>query len=327
MVHFWQQIRLVFSFNWENPMFLYLLILPILWLFIKYGLRKNKRAKIVLVIPNDFPENKLARLQKYIPDVLQSLLIVSLVIALAEPYTTIKYAEYRAEGINFAIGIDISSSMKNRDVAPSRFDVAKNMAQDFMKKRIAYDAFSLIAFAGEPNLISPLTQDKNYLFPSLQKLHAGLINEEGTALGDAMGTCINQLRDSDNPKKIAIIISDGNNTAGNLDPGISSKLAKIFHIKFYTIAVGTEGNQLDPVDENTLRNIASLTHGTFFRANDSQAMASIFKEIDQLEKTKIKINKWEEHKNQSLTFLIIALILFIINLALKLTWIGNILED
>jgi len=327
LVHFWQQIRSVFSFNWENPLFLYLLILPILWLLIKYGLRKNKRAKIILSIPNEFPENKLTRLQSYIPDVLQALILISLVIALAEPYTTLKYAEYKAEGINFAIGIDISSSMKNKDMPPSRFDVAKNMAEDFMKKRIAYDAFSLVAFAGEPNLISPLTQDKNYLFPSLQKLKAGLISEEGTALGDAMGTCINQLRDSDNPKKIAIIISDGNNTAGNLDPEISSKLAKLFNIKFYTIAVGTPGNQVDPVDENTLRSIATLTKGTFFRANDSQTMAAIFKEIDQLEKTKIKMNRWEEHNNQSLTFILIALLLFIANLALKLTWIGTILED
>lgn len=325
--HFWQQIKSIFSFEWENPLFLYLLFLPILIFVFKYWIQRKNRAKIVLSIPNEFPENKFIKLQSYIPEIIQSLLIISLVIALAGPYKTVRYSENKSEGIDIAMGIDISSSMSNKDVAPSRLEVAKRVALDFIQKRLPIDAFTLVAFAGEPNLVSPITQDSSYLNPSIRQLRSGIISEEGTALGDAMGTCINQLRKSSNPKKIGIIISDGNNTAGNLDPEISSNLSNIFKIKFYTIAVGKDGNLVDPVDENTLRSIAQKTNGKFFRASDAQDLSAIFKEIDLLEKTKIKLYKWEEHIDQSQTFMLFALFFFLTNLALKLTWIGNIFED
>lgn len=327
LTHVWQQVKSIFFLEWENPLFLYLLALPFILLAYKYWIQKNNRAKIVLHIPNEFPENKITRLQSYIPEFLQSLFLVAIIIALAGPYKTIRYAETKAEGIDIAMGIDISSSMANKDVAPSRLEVAKKMAMHFIQKRILHDAFSIVAFAGEPNLVSPTTQDSLYLKQSIKQLTSGIIKEEGTALGDAMGTCINQLRDSQNPKKIGIIISDGNNTAGNLDPSISAKLARMFKVKFYTIAVGKEGNLLDPVDENTLRSIAENTQGKFFRANDAKGLSDVFTEIDDLEKTKVRTFRWEEHKDQSQPFIIIALFLFLSNLALKLTWIGNILED
>ncbi len=323
----WQQLKFLFSFEWENPLFLYLLGLPFLLFIYKYWIQRKKRARIELCIPGEFPENKLTKFLSYVPEIVQGLCIISLVIALAGPYKRVRYSETKAEGIDIAIGLDISSSMSNKDVQPSRLEIAKNVALDFIKKRVHVDAFSIVAFAGEPNLVSPITQDTAYLFHSIQLLRPGIIAEEGTALGDAMGTCINQLRDSNNPKKIGIIISDGNNTSGNLDPEISSSLAKLFKTKFYTIAVGKNGNLLDPVDEKTLRSIANDTQGKFFRANDANSLQSIFKEIDTLEKTKIKQYKWEEHLDQSQAFINVALLLFLLNLALKLTWIGNIFED
>ena len=323
----WNQIRSIFSFHWESPLFLYGLILPFLFFTFKYWIQKNKRAKIVLHVYREFPQNKITFLQSYIPDILQAAFLMALFIALAGPYKTFRHSQTTKEGINIAIGIDVSSSMANKDVAPSRLDVAKKVALQFIQKRITFDAFSIVAFAGEPNLVSPLTKDLSYLMPALESLKSNIIKVEGTALGDAMGTCINQLREDENPKKLAIIISDGNNTAGNLDPEISSKLARIFKIKFYTIAVGLDGNLIDPVDEATLRSIAQNTSGKFFRANNSKTLADIFSEIDQLEKTKLKINKWEEHVDQSKPFVVLALLLFLINLGLKLTWIGNIFED
>jgi len=323
----WNQIKSIFTFEWENTLFLYLFALPIFVFVFKYWIQKNKRAKITLQLSQEFPENKITKIQSYIPEAIQSLFLLSIVIALAGPYKTVRYSENKAEGIDIAIGIDISSSMATKDVLPSRLEVAKNVALNFIQKRITYDAFSIIAFAGVPNLVSPITQDTAYLNASIKHLKSGIIEEEGTALGDAVGACINQLRSSSNPKKIGIIISDGNNTAGNLDPDISSKLSTIFKIKFYSIAVGKEGNMLDPVDEKTLRDIATQTNGKFFRASDAQGLAAIFKEIDILEKTKIKIYKREEHIDQSQTFLAFALLLFLFNLALKLTWIGNIFED
>lgn len=321
------QLKSIFTFEWENPLFLYLLILPFVVFIFKYWIQKNKRAKITLHLAQEFPENKITKLQSYIPELIQSLFLFSIVIALAGPYKTVKYSENKAEGIDIAIGIDISSSMATKDVLPSRLDVAKSVALDFIQKRIKFDAFSLIAFAGVPNLVSPISQDTAYLNASIRSLKSGIIAEEGTALGDAMGACINQLRSSSNPKKIGIIISDGNNTAGNLDPDISSKLSTIFNIKFYTIAVGKDGNMLNPIDEKTLRSIALQTKGKFFRASNAEGLADVFKEIDVLEKTKITLYKREEHVDQSQTFILFALLLFLINLALKLTWIGNIFED
>lgn len=323
----WNQLKSIFYFEWESPLFLYLLVLPVIVFVFKYWIQKNKRAKFTLHLAHEFPENKITKLQSYIPEVIQSLCLLSIVIALAGPYKTVRYSENKAEGIDMAIGIDISSSMATKDVLPSRLDVAKNVALNFIQKRIKFDAFSLIAFAGVPNLVSPITQDTAYLNASIRNLKPGIIEEEGTALGDAMGACINQLRSSSNPKKIGIIISDGNNTAGNLDPEISSKLSTIFNIKFYAIAVGKDGNMLNPIDEKTLRSIALQTNGKFFRASDAQGLADVFKEIDLLEKTTIKVYKREEHVNQSQTFIVFALLLFLLNLALKLTWIGNIFED
>jgi Ca-activated chloride channel family protein len=316
----------IFEFHWENPVFLYLLPLPFLLFLIKNVWQRRKRSKIVLSFSTPLVQNKLNRILSFIPDIIQGILLLSLIIAISEPYKAIVHHKKEAQGIDIALAIDLSSSMLNKDVKPSRLEVAKNVAIEFIKKRKS-DPIALIAFAGEPYLACPITLDNAYLQAAVGGLDSKLIQEEGTALGDALGMSINQLRDNSNPKKISIIISDGNNTAGNLDPIISAELAKKFRVKVYSIAVGDTKPSLDPVDESTLRSIAEKTKGKFFRARNKQTLQMIFQEIDQIEKTKINHITWTEHKDQSYFFIKLAFVFFILGLLLRLTWISNTLED
>ena len=323
---YWFEIKSIFSFHWENPIILYFLPLPFLLYFIKNVWQRNNRSKISLSFSKPLVQNKLNRVLSFIPDVLQGSLLLSLLIALAGPYKSIIHHKKEAQGIDIALAIDISSSMLTKDVSPSRLEVAKSVAKTFIQKRTA-DPIALIAFAGEPYLASPITLDNAYLQGALGALESELIPEEGTALGDALGMCLNQIRNNPNPKKICILISDGKNTAGNLDPNISAKLAKTFHIKVYTIAVGSNTTQIDPVDESTLRSIAEQTDGQFFRATDTQALQKTFERIDQLEKTKIYQITWEERIDQSAFFIQLGFLLFMAGMILRLTWINNMLED
>jgi Ca-activated chloride channel family protein len=238
----------------------------------------------------------------------------------------IKHQKKQVEGIDIALALDISSSMQTQDISPSRLETAKTMGTEFIRKR-SHDPIALVAFAGAPYLASPITTDTAFLLHQLRQFQTKQIVEEGTALGDALGMCINQIRDSENPKKISILISDGNNTAGNLDPVTSAELAKNFNIKVYTIAVGSLQASTDPVDESTLREIASLTKGKFFRATNSQTLQQIFQEIDKMEASIVKTVTWEEHISLSYLFAEISLILFFISLWVRFSWIGNSLED
>lgn len=322
----WQQIQDFFTFEWENGLFLYGLILPVLLYFIKYLKQRGNKPRLELSLSVPLKQNRISLLLSYLPMVIQMLFITCLIIVAAGPYRVIKHQKKQVEGIDIALALDISSSMQTRDINPSRLETAKIMGKEFIRQR-SHDPISLIAFAGAPYLASPITTDTAFLLHQLKQFQTNQIREEGTALGDALGMCINQIRDTENPKKISILISDGNNTAGNLDPVTSAELAKNFNIKVYTIAVGSLQPSADPVDESTLREIASLTKGKFFRATNSQALQQIFQEIDKMEASVVKNFTWEEHISLSYLFAEIALILFFMGLWVRLSWIGNSLED
>ena len=322
----WHQIQDFFTFEWENSLFLYGLIWPFLVYFIKYLRQRGNQPRIELSLSVPLQQHRVSLLLSYIPMVIQILFISSLIIVAAGPYRVIKHQKKQVEGIDIALALDISSSMQTRDISPNRLETAKSMGQQFIRKR-SHDPISLIAFAGAPYLASPITTDTTFLLHQLRQFQTNQIIEEGTALGDALGMSINQIRDSDNPKKISILISDGNNTAGNLDPVTSAELAKNFNIKVYTIAVGSLQPSVDPVDESTLREMARITKGKFFRATNGQALQEIFQEIDKMEASVVKTVTWEEHISLSYLFAEIALILFFVGLWVRFSWIGNSLED
>ncbi len=323
---FWNLLESIFVYRWEHELFLYLLPLPLVLLLIRYLIRRNTKSKVVLSFIKPIKQNKLTRLLSFIPDTVLSLCLVCLIFALADPYQVVYHQRIQQEGVEIVIAIDLSSSMLNKDVYPSRLEVAKQNAKSFIKAR-KYDNIAVVAFAGAPYLASPLTQDTAFLQHSIDRLQTDQIPEEGTALGDALGMSINQVREEPNPKRINILISDGNNTAGNLDPLTSAALAKTFGIKVYTIAVGSQKPSLDPVDETTLRQIASKSNGRFFRATDQSTLQAIFNEIDKLEKSRKLIIRDEEHVSSAFSFFVAAFAFYLLSLLLKLTWIENMLED
>ena len=323
---FWNLLESIFVYRWEHELFLYLLPLPLVLLLIRYLIRRNSKSKVVLSFIKPIKQNKLTRLLSFIPDTVLSLCLVCLIFALADPYQVVYHQRIQQDGVEIVIAIDLSSSMLNKDVYPSRLEVAKQNAKSFIKAR-KYDNIAVVAFAGAPYLASPLTQDTAFLQHSIDRLQTDQIPEEGTALGDALGMSINQVREEPNPKRINILISDGNNTAGNLDPLTSAALAKTFGIKVYTIAVGSQKPSLDPVDETTLRQIASKSNGRFFRATDQSPLQAIFNEIDKLEKSRKLIIRDEEHVSSAFSFFVAAFAFYLLSLLLKLTWIENMLED
>ena len=271
-------------------------------------------------------QNKWVRLISFIPKTIESLCLLCIILAIASPFKKIIQTEIKHGGVDMVMALDLSSSMLTQDVSPSRLEVAKKLAISFAKNR-SQDQISLVAFAGSPYLASPLTSDLTYITKALSLLESRQIKAEGTALGDALGMSINQIRDEKNPKKVVIVISDGNNTTGNLDPITAASLAKSFGIKVYTIAVGSNKPSLDPVDESTLRLMAEKSNGQFYRATDTKTLSAIFKEIDFLEKSRSLQVSTEIHEDVKPIFIKLAFLFFCVSIMLKLTPISNILED
>jgi Ca-activated chloride channel family protein len=322
----WLKLKTIFTYDWENPYFLYLIPLPLVIIFVSSLINRRKRSKITLSFSIPMEQNKWVRLISFIPKTSESICILCVILALSGPYKKIIHTKTKQGGVAMSIAIDLSSSMLTRDVFPSRLEVAKKLAIQFAKNR-TQDQISLIAFAGSPYLASPLTSDLAFVSKALSLLKSNQIKEEGTALGDALGMSINQIRDENNPKKVTIMISDGNNTTGNLDPITAAILSKSFGIKIYTIAVGSNKPSLDPVDESTLRMIADKSNGQFYRATDSKTLNAIFKEIDFIEKSRTLQVGTEEHVDLKPIFIKLAFLFFCVTLLLKLTPISNILED
>lgn len=322
----WLQLKSIFFYSWENEFYLYLIPLPLLIILIRQFVKRKNQARIVLSFKAPLKQNKFIRFLTFLPDTLLSLCMVALILALADPYKSIYHTKVQQEGVDIAMGLDISSSMLTKDVQPSRLAIAKQTASNFILGR-KFDQIALVAFAGAPYLASPITSDSSFLLHALRALSSQQVSEEGTALGDALGMCINQIREEANPKKMIILISDGNNTAGNLDPLTSAELAKTFKIKVYTIAVGSLKSNLDPVDESTLRMIAEQSNGRFYRATGQQTLQQIFQEIDIMEKSRRLFIREVEHQSASFIFFQLAFILFFLNLLLKLIGISNTLED
>jgi Ca-activated chloride channel family protein len=322
----WLKLKTILTYDWENPYFLYLIPLPLVIILISSLTNRRKGSRISLSFSIPMEQNKWVRLASFIPKIIESICLLCIIIAIASPYKKIIKTEIKRGGVDMVLALDLSSSMLTKDVFPSRLEVAKSLAISFAKNR-NQDQISLVAFAGSPYLASPLTNDLKYITKALSLLETKQIKQEGTALGDALGMSINQIRDEKNPKKVAIMISDGNNTAGNLDPITAASLAKTFGIKVYTIAVGSNKPSLDPVDESTLRLMAEKSNGQFYRATDTKTLSAIFKEIDFLEKSRTLQVSTEIHEDVSSIFIKLAFLFFCLNIVLKLTPISNILED
>jgi len=239
-----------------------------------------------------------------LPLILRSLGVAAWVIAAAGPRVGLGRSEVKSEGISIVLAVDVSSSMLSQDFAPAdRIDVAKQTAIDFVRHR-PDDRIGLVAFAAQALSLVPITTDYGALEQALGDLHVGTVSEDGTAIGTAIGTSASRLRRAPGKSKVVVLLTDGVNNRGLVDPRTAAQAAAAFGIRIYTIGVGTEGEapvptgqglegmryQTMPVelDERLLGDVATMTGGRYFRATDSQSLREIFGEIDRLEKTPVR---------------------------------------
>ncbi|NJL15431.1 MAG: VWA domain-containing protein [Microscillaceae bacterium] len=261
------------------------------------------------------------------------------ITALARPQMSNQRIEQSSEGIDIVLIFDISESMRIEDFSPNRLEAAKKIGVDFIRGR-QYDRIGLVLFAGKAYSLAPLTTDYAMLETYLQSLNPYMIPESGTAIGDALGVATNRLRDSKAVSKVMVMISDGDNSAGSLDPLTAAQLAAYYGIKIYAILVGQEGTVPMPtklfggkkyventIDEKTMRQIAAASEGLFFRASDNQALAQIFERINQLEKTEITETRFQVTEDYYPVYLRWALIFWLLWLFSKSTFMANVLED
>jgi Ca-activated chloride channel homolog len=319
--------------RFAQPYFLILLVLPAAYLFLYYYKKYLKPAPLgfsdLRLFSNPRPTYKTL-LYKTLP-VLKTLALALVIIALARPQSSFGQREVSTEGIDIMLVLDISGSMMAEDFKPdNRLAVSKNVLREFVKGRQG-DRIGLVAFSRQAFTQCPLTTDYQLLLQFIDKVDFGMV-EDGTAIGLALATAANRLISSDAKSKVIILLTDGANNAGQIDPLTAAKAIAALGIKVYTIGAGTEGMVdmpvMDPVygkryvraqsdiDEDLLQKVAAMTGGQFFRAKNSAALKDIYDQISAMEKTKIEVKEYFEYNELYVGFLLWGLILFGVEFAI-----------
>jgi len=267
----------------------------------------------------------------YIPWVLRIGAILLLILVIARPQSSSKEREIHTEGIDIVLVLDISSSMLAEDFKPqNRIAAAKEVAKEFIDGRTS-DRIGLIVFSGESYTCCPLTLDYTMLKEFIDRIEVGAI-EDGTAIGNALANALNRLRNSEAKSKIIILLTDGENNRGEIDPLTAAQAATPLGVKIYTVGVGGEGAAPYPfqtpfgvryrnvpvkIDEELLRKIADITGGAYFRATDENKLREIYNRIDRMEKTKIEVKEYRTYSELYLPFALIAALLIISEIILS----------
>lgn len=327
------------GFTWENTLFLFAMFAVPLVFIARWAFRYFFNQKLpVALVKSDLSTSPLTWI-RFIPEVLLAAVMLLILTALARPQKTNEKVEQWAEGIDIMLAIDISQSMQIEDFKPNRLEAAKDVARDFIKGRLQ-DRIGIVVFSGDAFSLAPLTTDYDLLNTYLNDINFEMIESRGTAIGSALAVVTNRMRESESKSKVCILLSDGDNTAGNIDPITAAELAAAYEIKIYTIIVGQEGmvpfgkdyfgrpNLVEnTIDETTMRKIAKLGGGEFFRVTDNEALKNVFNRIDQYEKAEIKETRFKDTADYYYIYLQWAVVLFLIWLLLKSTFLSNVLQD
>jgi Ca-activated chloride channel family protein len=327
------------TYEWENPILLNLLwIIPLL-ILLRKGIKFLKNPVLELSLPKRITRGNPWTYLRLIPTGFFFLALVLIVVALARPQRSNEKVEQYTEGIDILLVMDISESMDLQDFTPNRLEAAKKTAVDFINGRFG-DRIGMVVFAGEAYSLAPLTNDYELLTSLIEEISFEMIEPKGTAIGSAIASGTNRMKDSETPSKVMILLSDGESNAGNVDPLFAAQLASAFNIKIYTIAVGKDGmvpygtdffgrpQMVESyLDETTLREIARIGNGEFYRASDGSALEQIFQRINTLEKAEILENRYKETADYYRIYLFWAMIFFLIWLGLKSTFFNNFLLD
>ncbi|NQY30224.1 MAG: VWA domain-containing protein [Flavobacteriaceae bacterium] len=324
------------NYEYVNPEYFWLfalLPLAIIWYAFK---RKEQVATLQMSSLKGFQDNSLLPKLKPLLLLLRLLAMSAIIVALARPRTVdISSRTKTNKGIDIVMAIDISASMLAKDLKPNRLDALKKVAAKFIKGRPS-DRIGLVLYAGESYTKTPITSDKSIVLGSLSEVKYDSRVSGGTAIGMGLATSVNRLKDSKAKSKVIILLTDGVNNSGTIDPKIASELALNFGIKVYTIGLGTNGTALSPValrpngsfvfervkveiDEKLLKEIAKATSGKYFRATNNKKLQEIYAEINKLEKTEVEEFKFYNYDEKFRIFALFGLGLFLFELLLRFT--------
>ncbi|WP_282112235.1 vWA domain-containing protein [Maribacter stanieri] len=323
------------NISFANPDFFWLfLILPlaIVWYIFK---QKEQTASLRISSAKGFSYNSILPKLKPGLFLLRLLALGAIIVALARPQTEdISTRSKTTKGIDIVMAIDVSSSMLARDLKPNRLSALKEVAADFIKER-PNDRIGLVVYAGEGYTKTPITTDKSLVLNALSEITYGQL-DDGTAIGMGLATSVNRLKESKAKSKIIILLTDGVNNSGFIEPQTAADLAIEFGIKTYTIGLGTNGNALSPIaynadgsfrygmrqveiDENLLKDIATATGGKYFRATDNESLEEIYDEINKLEKTEVEEFKYYRYEEKFRPWILLAGVLLLLEWILRNT--------
>ncbi|MCD7932063.1 MAG: VWA domain-containing protein [Tannerellaceae bacterium] len=323
-----------------NPTYLYLLLLliPLIGWYI-WKLRKSQAS---LQIPSttvfDLPAARSYKVYlRHAPFVLRMAAIAFLIIILARPQSTNSWQNTSTEGIDIMMVMDVSTSMLAEDLKPNRLEASKDVAAAFINGR-PNDNIGLVVFAGESFTQCPLTTDHAILLNLFKDIQCNMI-ADGTAIGMGLANAVSRIKDSQAISKVIILLTDGMNNRGEIAPVTAAEIAQTFGVRVYTVGVGRKGNAPYPfqtprgivyqdvaadIDEPTLIEIANRTGGQYFRAENNQALKSIYEEIDQLEKTKISVQEYSKKQEKYKNWALVVFALLLIEIVLRNTLLRNI---
>ncbi|MDY9917734.1 MULTISPECIES: VWA domain-containing protein [Proteiniphilum] len=322
-----------------HPEYLYLLLL-IIPLSVWYVLRLSKtQASFKLASTSAFGGMKsdFRVYMRHLPFVLRMISVALIIVIIARPQSVNSWEETETQGIDIVLALDVSGSMLAQDLQPDRLQAAKKVASEFIADR-PNDNIGLVIFAGESFTQCPLTTDHKILLNLLNEVEYEMI-EDGTAIGLGLATSVNRLKDSQSESRVVILLTDGTNNRGQIAPLTAADLARSYGIRVYTVGVGTKGMAPTPVntpygvrmqnmqvdiDEKTLTEIAAMTGGQYFRAQDTEGLRQVYDEIDEMEKYLISVQNVTRRKELFLPFALAALGLILLELLLRRTWLRSV---
>lgn len=316
----------------QSPAYLFLLLLlipVIVWYIIE--LHKSDASLLISDTSELRRQHRTARIYLlHVPFVLRVAAIALLSVALAHPQLSNRWHKESTEGIDIMMALDISGTMQAEDLRPNRLEAAKEKATEFINNR-PNDNIGIVVFAGESFCQCPLTTDHAVLINLFRSVHFGMI-EDGTAIGLGLANAVNRMKDSQTKSKVVILLTDGSNNRGDIDPLTAAEIAKTYGIRVYAIGVGSKEPARIPIqtplgvqyttienqfDESTLKRIAQTTGGEYFRATNNNSLQSIYQQIDQLEKTKISVREYSKRSEAFMPFLLAALACLILEILIR----------
>lgn len=336
----WFNPAVIGSLTFAQPQWLYgIAALPLVLLFRWLWLSRFGNQLSLALTDSDWKATSGNNWLRFTQPLLLTLAIVLILTALARPQRTSEKVEQWTEGIDIILAVDISRSMQIEDFSPNRLEAAKRVAIDFVDGRFQ-DRIGLVVFSGDAYSLSPLTTDYDLLRTYIKSMDFSLIDIKGTAIGSALAVVLNRMEESKARSKICILLSDGDSNAGNIDPITAAELAVTSGVKVYTIIVGKEGRVPfgkdffgrpqyleNTVDESTMREIAAITGGKFYRAADNRALQQVFDEIDSLEKSEIKESRYLNTADYYFIYLRWAILVYLLWVMSKSTFLNNYLQD